>query len=131
MPTNIKIGVAGFSYKEWENIVYPASLKSILNGSLACRNSFIHLVEINLSFYCLIKPTAGRQWCHAVADNPAFVFTAKLYRASPILASRSRRIYIGKDDPVCARMWTIRKPDLMRSRISTNSAWCWPSSHLL
>jgi uncharacterized protein YecE (DUF72 family) len=83
---DIKIGVAGFSYREWENIVYPKALKS--TQRLAYIAQFFNLVEINTSFYGPIKPSVGREWCHAVASvNSDFVFTAKLYRAfthSPI-----------------------------------------------
>lgn len=79
MAGTIKVGVAGFSYKEWEGIVYPASFKSIQR--LAYIAQFFDLVEINTSFYGSIKPTVGREWCKAVADNSSFVFTAKLYRA--------------------------------------------------
>jgi uncharacterized protein YecE (DUF72 family) len=81
----IKIGVAGWSYKDWEGIVYPASLKGAQR--LEYLAQFLNLVEINTSFYGHIKPGLGRAWCHAVAKNPDFVFTAKLNRAfthSPI-----------------------------------------------
>lgn len=86
MSGKIKVGVAGWSYKDWEGIVYPESLKS--GGKLAYIAQYFDLVEINTSFYGPIKPEAGREWCRIVAaENPNFVFTAKLYRAfthSPI-----------------------------------------------
>lgn len=86
MPGKIKIGVAGFSYSDWAGIVYPASLKPFQRLEYLAR--YLDLVEINTSFYGPFKPSTGRNWCTAVADaNPAFVFTAKLYRAfthSPI-----------------------------------------------
>jgi len=42
----IKIGVAGWSYQDWANVVYPASLKAAQRlGYLA---EFFNLVEINL-----------------------------------------------------------------------------------
>ena len=79
MAGKIKVGVAGFSYKEWEGIVYPASFKSA--ARLETISRFIDLVEINSSFYGPIKPNAAREWCKAVANSRAFVFTAKLFRA--------------------------------------------------
>ncbi len=86
MPGNIKIGVAGFSYKDWTGIVYPSSLKAVQR--LEYLAQYLDLVEINTSFYGPIKPATGREWCRAaVRANPGFVFTAKLYRAfthSPI-----------------------------------------------
>ena len=76
----IKIGVAGWSYKDWANVVYPASLKAAHRlGYLA---EFFNLVEINSSFYGPIRPEVAREWCRIVAGrNPRFIFTAKLYRA--------------------------------------------------
>lgn len=80
MPRNVKIGVAGFSYKDWAGIVYPASLKPVQRLEYLARYS--DLVEINSSFYGPIKPATGREWCRSVSSaNPEFVFTAKLYRA--------------------------------------------------
>jgi uncharacterized protein YecE (DUF72 family) len=86
LPRNIKIGVAGFSYKDWAGIVYPSSLKAVERLEYLAR--YLDLVEINTSFYGPIKPATGREWCRAAGSaNPGFVFTAKLYRAfthSPI-----------------------------------------------
>lgn len=80
MARDIKVGVAGFSYKDWEGIVYPSSLKSV--QKLEYLAQYLDLVEINSSFYGPIKPGAGREWCKAVSSaNPTFLFTAKLYRA--------------------------------------------------
>ena len=49
---------------------------------------FFDTTEINTSFYGPLKPELGKVWCRKVAAvNPAFLFTAKLYRAfthSPI-----------------------------------------------
>ncbi len=80
MVGNVKVGVAGWSYKDWEGIVYPASLKG--GSKLAYVAGYFEMVEINTSFYGPIKPEVGREWCHiAAAENPNFIFTAKLYRA--------------------------------------------------
>jgi len=77
---NIKVGVAGFSYKDWQGIVYPPSLKA--NGRVAYLARFFDLIEINTSFYGHIKPAVGREWCRMAASaNPHFMFTAKLNRA--------------------------------------------------
>jgi uncharacterized protein YecE (DUF72 family) len=88
---NIKIGVAGWSYKDWEGIVYPASLKS--SGKLAYIAKYFEMVEINTSFYGAVRPEVGREWCRIVAgENPKFIFTGKLYRGfthSPEAATQS------------------------------------------
>jgi uncharacterized protein YecE (DUF72 family) len=77
---NIKIGVAGWSYKDWQGIVYPPSLKA--NVRVEYLAQFFDLIEINTSFYGHIKPAVAKQWCLMAAGvNPDFVFTAKLNRA--------------------------------------------------
>lgn len=76
----IKIGVAGWSYQDWQGIVYPPALKSNTRVEYLAR--FFNLIEINTSFYGHIKPAVGKEWCRmATSVNPDFVFTAKLNRA--------------------------------------------------
>jgi uncharacterized protein YecE (DUF72 family) len=88
---NIKIGVAGFSYKDWQGIVYPPSLKA--NARVEYLARFLDLIEINTSFYGHIKPAVAKEWCRvAASSNPNFMFTAKLNRAfthSPIAVLES------------------------------------------
>ena len=75
----IRIGTAGWSYKDWEGIVYPARLKQHLAEYLA---RYFDVIEINTSFYGPIKPELARLWSRKVAGaNPEFKFTAKLYKA--------------------------------------------------
>ena len=77
---NIKIGVAGWSYKDWQGIVYPPSLKA--SARVEYLAHFFDLIEINTSFYGHIKPAVAKEWCRMAASmNPKFVFTAKLNRA--------------------------------------------------
>jgi uncharacterized protein YecE (DUF72 family) len=80
VPGQVYVGIAGWSYKDWEDVVYPATLKGA--ERLAYLSQFFDLVEIDTSFYRPITPSMGQQWCRAVETvNPNFVFTAKLYRA--------------------------------------------------
>jgi uncharacterized protein YecE (DUF72 family) len=77
----IYCGTAGFSYKDWEGIVYPKGLKKSTHplGYLA---RFFDCCEINTSFYGHIAPKTGKQWCEFVAEvNPRFLFTAKLHKS--------------------------------------------------
>src|ERR1700722_2532785 len=77
---NIKVGVAGWAYKDWQGIVYPPSLKA--NGRVGYLAQFFDLIEINTSFYGHVKPAVAKEWCRmAAGTNPNFVFTAKLNRA--------------------------------------------------
>ncbi len=77
----ILIGTAGWSYKDWDGIVYPASLKKTQHP-VEYLAQYFDLIEINTSFYGHIKPELGLLWCRkARAVNRAFRFTAKLNRA--------------------------------------------------
>lgn len=85
---NILVGTAGFSYKDWEGIVYPADLKTHKIPPLQYLAQFYDCCEINTSFYGPLRLSTAKQWCAWVNEvNPNFVFTAKLYKAfthSPI-----------------------------------------------
>jgi uncharacterized protein YecE (DUF72 family) len=76
----VRIGTAGWSYKDWEGIVYPAGLKRTQHPAEYLARYF-DVIEINTSFYGPIKPDLARTWCRKVASvNPEFQFTAKLYK---------------------------------------------------
>ncbi|MEO8218026.1 MAG: DUF72 domain-containing protein [Acidobacteriota bacterium] len=74
----IRIGPAGWSYKDWEGIVYPP------HGSrfdhLAYLAGLFDTIEVNSSFYRIPPPTHGTSWNRRVAFNDDFRFTVKLYR---------------------------------------------------
>ena len=79
--SNILIGTAGFSYKDWEGVVYPSDLKRRKLHPLEYLAQFFDCCEINTSFYGHIRATVGQSWSQKVAAvNPGFQFTAKLYQ---------------------------------------------------
>ena len=85
---SIRVGTAGWSYKDWDGIFYPPGMQGRRVHPLEYLARFFDTTEINTSFYGPLKPELGKVWCRKVAAvNPAFLFTAKLYRAfthSPI-----------------------------------------------
>ncbi|HEY6765568.1 MAG TPA: DUF72 domain-containing protein [Candidatus Sulfotelmatobacter sp.] len=85
---HIRIGTAGWSYKDWEGIFYPPGMQRRRQHPLEYLARFFDTAEINTSFYGPLKPELAKLWCRKVAVvNPRFMFTAKLYRAfthSPI-----------------------------------------------
>ena len=103
----IYIGVAGWAYKDWENIVYPKSLKKT-HHPVEYLARYFDLIEINTSFYGHIKPDVGREWCRkAGAVNPKFQFTAKLNKAfthSPIAVVESTSATTIRFNPEDERM---------------------------
>jgi uncharacterized protein YecE (DUF72 family) len=71
----IRIGPAGWSYKDWEGVVYPKGRKI---DQLAYLAEFFPTIEINNSFYRPIAPKVAEGWVRRAGGNPDFRFTAKL-----------------------------------------------------
>jgi uncharacterized protein YecE (DUF72 family) len=84
----VRIGTAGWSYKDWDGIFYPSGMSRRKQHPLEYLARFFDTTEINTSFYGPLKPEWAKLWCRKVAAvNKNFLFTAKLYRAfthSPI-----------------------------------------------
>jgi uncharacterized protein YecE (DUF72 family) len=79
--SNILVGTAGFSYKDWEGVVYPPDLKKQKLHPLEYLARFFDCCEINTSFYGHIRPNVGKAWCEKTAAvNPDFQFSAKLFQ---------------------------------------------------
>jgi uncharacterized protein YecE (DUF72 family) len=88
--TQIRIGPAGFSYKDWEGVFYPPGMSRRKQHPLALVARCFDVVEINTSFYGHIRPEIAKLWAKIVDEvNPDFQFTAKLHRSfthSPLAA---------------------------------------------
>lgn len=79
LPKSLHIGVAGWSYPQWNGPVYPRQ-KSRSFHPLESLAKLVDAVEINTSFYQALKPEVSRLWLRKVEANPRFVFTAKLHQ---------------------------------------------------
>jgi uncharacterized protein YecE (DUF72 family) len=78
----VRIGTAGWSYKDWDGIFYPSGMQRSRQHPLEYLARFFDTTEINTSFYGPLKPELAKLWCRRVgAVNKNFLFTAKLYRA--------------------------------------------------
>jgi len=78
----VRIGTAGWSYKDWEGVFYPSGMQHRKLHPLEYLARFFDTTEINTSFYGPIKAQLAKLWCRRVAPvNPSFLFTAKLYRS--------------------------------------------------
>jgi uncharacterized protein YecE (DUF72 family) len=79
---DVRIGTAGWSYKDWDGIFYPSGMQRRKQHPLEYLARFFDTTEINTSFYGPVKPELAKLWCRKVeAVNRNFLFTAKLYRA--------------------------------------------------
>jgi uncharacterized protein YecE (DUF72 family) len=75
----IRIGPAGWSYQDWEGIVYPPKKGSKFDPLIYLAD-FFDTIELNNTFYRPPTPTMSKSWARRVQANPRFKFTAKLYR---------------------------------------------------
>lgn len=74
----IRVGPAGWSYTDWENVVYPPHGSKF--DHLAYLASFFDTIEINSPFYRIPPPSHAKSWIRRVAGNPRFRFTTKVFR---------------------------------------------------
>jgi uncharacterized protein YecE (DUF72 family) len=86
----IRIGPAGWSYKDWEGTVYPPHGSRF--DALAYLAGFFDTIEINSPFYRIPPSSHSRSWVRRVEFNRDFQFTTKIFRgfthekASPLAA---------------------------------------------
>lgn len=75
----IRFGPAGWSYKDWNGIVYPEKRPKDFHETSYLANYF-DTIEINTSFYYPIRPASAQAWVDRIERNKNFRFTAKLWR---------------------------------------------------
>jgi uncharacterized protein YecE (DUF72 family) len=75
----VLVGPAGWSYPDWNGIVYPFHRPRDFHEASYLAEYF-DMIEINTSFYSPLNPEHARQWIDRVAENPRFLFTAKLWQ---------------------------------------------------
>lgn len=75
----IRIGPAGWTYKDWEGVVYPKPRPGGFDP-LEMMASLFDTVEINSSFYAPMSARNAHAWLERTAFNRDFRFTAKLWR---------------------------------------------------
>ena len=74
----IRVGTAGWSYKDWEGTVYPPHGAKF--DHLAYLSQYVETIEVNSSFYRIPPPTHAKSWVKRVIGNEDFRFTVKLFR---------------------------------------------------
>lgn len=79
MKNKYYIGPAGWSYKDWEGIVYPKKKTKDFN-KLNYISKYFNTIEINSSFYRPPTASTTLKWIDTIKDNPDFLFTYKLWQ---------------------------------------------------
>lgn len=69
----VRIGISGWSYPPWRKVFYPEGLRQA--DELVFASRAFSSIEINGSFYSLIRPETYRAWYDATPDD--FVFALK------------------------------------------------------
>jgi uncharacterized protein YecE (DUF72 family) len=87
---SLRIGPAGWSYADWNGIVYPAPKPPGLHEAEYLAH-FFDTIEINTSFYQPLRAATSKTWVGRVAHNPDFKFTAKLWQRFTHDRSASRQ----------------------------------------
>lgn len=75
----IRIGPAGWSYSDWQGLVYPSPRPRDFHESTYLAQYF-DTIEINTSFYQPVRPNLAEQWIQHVSANARFQFTAKVWQ---------------------------------------------------
>lgn len=73
---SISVGVAGWSYPDWDGFVYPPGLKD----KLTFIAPYFDCIEINSSFYRPPGAKVAASWAAKTADLTDFYFTAKIHQ---------------------------------------------------
>ncbi len=76
--SSVRVGPAGWNYKDWEGTVYPAGQGKSFDP-LAYLADYFDAIEINSSFYSPPRPSDAASWARRVYNNPRFRFTAKAW----------------------------------------------------
>jgi uncharacterized protein YecE (DUF72 family) len=74
---DVLFGIAGWSYPDWEGVVYPAGTRDRLRYLAG----FVDLIEVNATFYAFMTPSNAEDWLARTGDLPDFRFAAKAHRA--------------------------------------------------
>jgi uncharacterized protein YecE (DUF72 family) len=75
----VRVGPAGWNYKDWEGTVYPAGMSKKFDA-LAYIAEYFDTVEINSSFYYPPRPADALAWARRARNNSRFKFTAKVWQ---------------------------------------------------
>jgi uncharacterized protein YecE (DUF72 family) len=130
------IGPAGWSYPDWNGVVYPAKKPRDFDP-LEYISFYFNLIEINSTFYRLPTRETSRRWAERVTANPDFRFSLKAHKEithSEVHPEQSAvDIFKSTVDPllnadrlVCVLLqfpWSFRNTEKNRERLERTIRW--------
>ena len=75
----IRVGPAGWSYPDWEGVVYPTRAAAGFHP-LRFLSRYVDCVEVNSTFYATPSTAVVEGWVRALMGAPNFALTVKLHR---------------------------------------------------
>jgi uncharacterized protein YecE (DUF72 family) len=75
----VYVGPAGWSYDDWNGIVYPEPKPKGFRAPQYLAQYF-NTIELNTTFYRPCNPGYCRRWVKDVEEHPGFLYTAKLWQ---------------------------------------------------
>lgn len=75
----VQIGIAGWSYPDWDGPVYPRTRGRSFHP-LAFLAPYVDVVEVNSTFYAVPTVAHVARWARIAEQHPHLAFTAKLHR---------------------------------------------------
>lgn len=74
----IRVGPAGWAYKDWAGVVYPKRKPKGFHEATYL-SAYFDTIELNVSYYRPVSASTAESWVEKIAANPRFRFTAKLW----------------------------------------------------
>ena len=110
---NLRIGPAGWSYSDWEGIVYPRPKPRNFHA-IPYLGQFFGTIEINSSFYADPQVVHAARWRELAQDLDGFLFTAKLNRVfthealgDELQFERQRSSFTAGIEPIADRLGAL------------------------
>jgi uncharacterized protein YecE (DUF72 family) len=86
------VGTAGWSYEDWDGIVYPVP-KARGFHALPYLADYIDIVEVNSTFYRPASAALASSWLKKIEDRPDFLLSLKLHQ----VFTHTRKDFTQKD----------------------------------
>jgi uncharacterized protein YecE (DUF72 family) len=78
-PHRVRFGPAGWSYRDWEGVVYPTRARAT-GRPVELLASLFETIEVNVTFYRDVPAAQLARWCDRVRSRPEFRWCFKIHQ---------------------------------------------------